>query len=640
MTAHDDIPDLILGSGGSHPGALGLYVRGQSVSTPCFMPLPASVYAVDLDPARGLVACGTSAGLIHLISFDDPANPSSSPKIRRRLHGRPTLSVAFTGDGRLISSDDTGQVLCWDTDPNPGPQVWLTGGPPICALSAPSDLHVFGLRVDGQIFIWDLHTGGPITQLNGLPPIAPFALVRLTPWQTQGRLKLCYPAEDGRLVIIENDPPVIHVRQAHQGRWYSAFTIEDRLVTLGYDDATARFWQWAGDGPTCSDIRPGFETIISAEYVPAADPPIGVAVLASGMASQFGVTTGGLAALESIPGENYRIVAAPTEWMRQRNESRRRREQAEKLQRSIAVAIDEDEAMDYDRSLAELRALGNVAESWVLQAHRSMRTKDQLTELSAWHRLAHEHAEVYRALLPESAERYSFLLTRFGQIEQALIATDGFTEVQLETAPRCADQGLRIAVAALRSARMVVHALSDDRPCLEEVLQACQILDAPPVGSWELRRSAEAILSQVRLEPDQLLEALQTDGMGHLGHRVHATVEPVVWKRGDAFEELDTLLIRLPGTAAGATLRVALRLAPQSGGTVLTRSLLLDLKPTDPTGANGHDHARLIRLASQLQATPAGHVLLAPIHTWLSTTLRRLRGQHLAVGLPSPGGVA
>ena len=516
----------------------------------------------------------------------------------------------------------------------------MMDGPPVCAISASSDAHVVGLGVDGQIFIWGLRHGEPIARLIGLPPISPFALVRLTPWQTQGRLMLAYPADDGRLAIIQSDPPAVHIREAHQGRWYGAFTAGDRLVTLGYDDAGVRFWQWTDDGPVCSDILPGFAAVISAEYVPASDPPTGVAVLGPGIATTFNVTANGLQAADPIPGENYRVVAVPGELLLQRNELRRRQERAEELQQSIAAAIDDDEAIDYGRSLAELEALGGVAESLVLQAHRAMQTGDQLAELSAWHRLANEHSEVYRALLPAHVERYFDLLHRFGQIEHALVAAEGLGEVEPDTALSSAVQGLHIAAAALRAERTVVHALSDDRPDLEEALRASQILGCRPAGSWELRRSTEAMLPQVELRPEQLLEALQTSNAGYLGQRLHATAEPVVWKHDDTVEEHKAVLLRLLDGAAGPTLRVALRLVTRPAGTVLTRSILVDLDSRGPTAEIGQDHASLIRLASQLQATPTCRALLAPINAWLAMTLQRLQGKYVAASLQASGGVS
>ncbi len=66
---------------------------------------------------------------------------------------------------------------------------------------------------------------------------------------------------------------VVCVSAAHEGRWYAAFQVDERLATIGYDDGLIRFWKLADGHPVCIDKRPALYGVTDAEVFCVGSPP-------------------------------------------------------------------------------------------------------------------------------------------------------------------------------------------------------------------------------------------------------------------------------------------------------------------------------------------------------------------------------
>jgi hypothetical protein len=625
MTMPGDIPDLVLGCGGTHPGIVNLVLKDRQAIDAAFVSLPASVYAVDLEPSRRLAACGTRAGLVYLIPLADGLREQLPPETVRLLQGRPVLSLCFTSEGRLVSADETGQVLCWDPGSDSPALRWRQGGSPICAVSAPSDAWVAGLSVEGQVLFWDVQHGRPVSQLAGPPPVSPSALARLIPWQVGDCLLLAYPACDGRLVVVHTNPPAVHECAAHEGRWFGALSMDGVLVTVGHDDAVARVWHWTENGPQCGRVISACSGVIAIQAVARSEPLQAVAVFGDGTATAVTLTPDALEATVPIPGEDFRVVAIPGEFLRCRRESQERGRRATELRGAISMAIQTGEPIDPPDAFDQLEALGCQSESLVLRASQAQRTGDELAELAVLHRLAVERSESHSELGSAWLERYLHLLRQFGQLELALQTAEGIGRRHFEVRDDATMEDLRRAVGAQRAGRTVVHALGNPADRLEKVWEASRILGFSLSGTWELHRSGPVILADVALRAEQLVEALRATGAQTVGPDIQATCEPVLWVHDMLTEEIDVVLIQPIVQPEGPPLRIGLHLAWCPAGTELTRSILVDA---------GMD---LPALAARLQNEAARQTRLAPVNEWIRTTLRRIQSTAIARGLQPLG---
>lgn len=620
MTMPGDIPDLVLGCGGTHPGIVSLVFKDRQTVDAAFVSLPASVYAVDLDPSRRLMACGTRAGMMYLIPLGAQTTEQLPPETARLLQGRPVLALCLTSDGRLVSTDDTGQVLCWDPDCDSPPLRWRQGGPPICAVSAPSEARVAGLGTEGEVLFWDTQ-GCLMVQLTGPAPAGPSALVRLTPWQAGDRLMLAYPARDGRLVVVQTDPPAIHACPAHQGRWFGALTVVEALITVGHDHAVAHVWHWTREGPVSARVVPACSGVIAIRAVVRSEPLQAVAVFGDGTAAAVMLTPDGLEMTVPIPGEDFRVVAAPGELLRCRHDTQQRERRAAKLREAISTAIETGEPLDPPDAFDQLEVLGCPSESFLLRASQARRAGDELAELAALHRLATECPESHPRVGCAWLERYLHLLQRFGQLELALHTGERVAQAPMEAGGQGPMEALRRVVDAQRAGRTVVYAIGDPADRLQKASEASRMLGLPLHGIWELHRSVPVILADVALGAERLVESLCAAGAQAVGPGPQATCEPVIWVHDQAMEEMDLVLIQPIAQPNGPPLRIGLHLAGCPAGTELTRSILADPGTGVP------------ELADRLQQEAARQMRLAPVNDWILTTLRRIQSTAVARGL-------
>ena len=631
--------DLALGLGGDRPGVLCVGHDGQSTATETLVPLPASVYAIDIDPCRALLVCGTRGGMIHTINLgpeDDEQECRDGP---RWLHGRPILSVCLVPDGGLLSADDSGQVLCWREGQQDAPACWTDGGPAICCLNAQHEAVVVGLGVDGGIFFWDSASGRQITRLAGPPPMSPFAVPRLTNWVLGTGVMMAYPTQDGGLAVIDVDPATVRVGPAHAGRWYAAFQLDDRLVTVGCDDGVARIWRWDDDGPVRDAEIEAFPGVTGADVTPAASPADGIAVLDNGGAVTFSMTEEGFRADAALPGDGYRVVATACDRLRRRNASDRQRHRATELREWIASSIESSDGAGLEEALGELEQLGYQSTSLDLQARWARQVGDDLAELEALHRLSAEWSESDPPPAWPSTCRYTELLLQYGQIE---LAADEMARLEpTDRSPRRGPDadGPRILARALRDGRTVVQPLIDGAtPRLEDTIEAARILARPPTVAWELHRSSDVMLPGVRLDPERLAAALDACRDKRPEQVGVVTPRPLLWIRDGTAEEVGAIVIPLiAGADASGPARIALRVAERPAGTELSRSILLDLRSACQPRDCEQASKELLGLAARLQDAASRHALLAPINGWLFVTLRRICGSAAAACLNQPG---
>lgn len=597
--------------------------------------MPASVYAIDLEPVRGLAACATRMGTIHLLSFEAMSDTRPPREIAHLLHGRPILSVCFADTGDVVSADDSGQVLCWRRGQESVPEQWLTNGPVICSVSNQAEPHVVGLGVNGHIICWDPRTGKRVATLVGPPPILPLALARLTSWTSAGRSITVYPAQEGRLAVILNDRLVVHTYRIHEGRFHAIFQTEDRLVTIGHDDGVAKLWRWSNDEPICDSILPAFAGVIDAKWNSHVAPQCGVAVLRSGNAVVFTMASPGLQITHVIPGDSYRVAAAAPERLRRQAASDQAERRATELHHRIMVSIEGDDTVSLEDDLLALERLGHRSASLRLRARRASRTADELAELQALHHLVAEWSGSDRPATRPCLERYIDLLLHFGHIELVGAALHRIEQIDEGLSKACELRGPKLAVEALRRGCMLVREGPARPDHLHSMLQATQLLGSSSDVLWELHRSPPILLPDTTLHPQQLAEALR--GGREADSEQHSSIEtrPVLWMHGRACQEDVSVLLPAFSGHLDQCVRIALRVAATPSGSDVTRSVLL---VTNNKELGGSDDEAL-GLATQLQDDVARMAVLAPVNDRIILTLRKIRGAALAMASDRGGGV-
>ncbi|MCO6438481.1 MAG: WD40 repeat domain-containing protein [Phycisphaerae bacterium] len=631
------IKNLFLTAGGSTPALYSVGADSQMEAEEDRCPLPASAYAIDLNPIQGILACGTRDGTIHVFSASRDGDGQEPPQPTRILAGRAVTSLCFGANGSLISADESGRVLHWRAEDNDAsrPARWSLGGEAIYLLGSTGE-HVIGVGDEGQVLIWREGDGLIEARLAAPAPARPIALARPTTWALHDGAVVAYPARNGQLVVIRADPPSIYVTTAHEGPWYAAFQVDEHLATLGHDDGLIRFWHLAPSRPECIDERPAFHSAMDAEVFGAGSAQ-GVAVLSDGRAVRFAISQDSFTLLHAIPGKGFRAVVGASASAQRAFEMEQRRLRANELQDWIATSIDSEGDTDLHGAFDELDSLGAEDVSLALKAHQAMRAGDLLLELELRHRLVR--------LLPldspdaqPSHERYIALLFEFGQYELALEAIDQSTQATTGGATGNCPPWLHATTKAMNAGREVVFSGPDRAVPVDQMIAAAQLLGRPLAGLWELHRSGRAWIPDAVVQSAHLASAIEYCNHDTFGFDVRTCASRVLWVESGDAQPIEAVVVSPYWDKPCEHFKVLLRTTPAAGGTEITRSILL------AGGAVQSDHeglvcgSRLLEKMAMLREKGGRAAFLAPVNKLLRRTLQGLRGAAAAHNSFSFGG--
>lgn len=618
------INNLFLTAGGSTPAVqhVGADAHVDAEGKGC--PLSASAYAIDLNPTQGILACGTRDGTIHLFPMSRDCEGQEPAKPARLLAGRAVTSLCFAAQGSLISADESGRVLQWWAGNNDAsqPTLWSLGGEPIYLLGSTGE-HIIGLGDKGQILICR-EAGGLIeARLVGPAPARPITLARPATWALHDGAVVAYPARNGQLVVIKADPPSLYVTAAHEGAWYAAFQVDERLATLGHDDGLIRFWHLASSRPECVDERPALHNAIDAEVFGAGSAQ-GVAVLSDGRAIRFGITRDSFVHLGAVPGNDFRAVVGTSVNAQRAFEIGQRQLRANELQDWIAASLDSDGDADLREAFDELESLGAEAVSLALKAHQAMRNGDLLLELKLRHRLVR--------LLPlespdaqPTRERYIVLLLEFGQYEMALEAIDQSAQTTTGGATAYCPPWLHTTKDAMNAGQDVVFSGPERSVPVDQVIAAAQVLGRPLAGLWELHRSGRACIPDAVIQPAHLASAIEDCNHDTFGFDVRTCASRVLWVERCAARLSEVVIVSPYWDEPYEHFKVLLRTTPVAGGTEITRSILL-AGGAIQNGHGGPCDSGLREKMAMLAEQGGRAAFLAPLNKLLRRTLQGLRG--------------
>ncbi len=372
---------LCLGVGGSKPGLRMLWPGADSSRIEIELPVVHSVYSIDVDVERDLIAIGTRAGRIELFSYPRCENESCE-RLHSLLQGAPVLSVCVLPDQRILSADTTGRVLLWSPFDNPASPVSLdTAGELIGSINRLDETHAAGLSSQGKILIWEPSTGRLLRILSGPTPPKQLALVNLVSWPSPQAL--VYPAADGSLVRYKPGDSSVRVWEAHHGGFYACLCDGDYLHTIGHNDGQMKTWDATG---TFIHQRRCPTGIVAGEFMVDGTNRL-LLINDQGHAMIYDLHDEALQPVQKLEGEAYRTVAGPSHSVRQTLAAQWRGSRFQQLKTEIQSKMDRNQVEGLTALHQELVNLGFETVSLAFRARQAAQRQDPIEELKIRRRL-------------------------------------------------------------------------------------------------------------------------------------------------------------------------------------------------------------------------------------------------------------
>ncbi len=372
---------LCLGAGGPRPGLRILWPGADSPRIEIELPLGHSVYSIDVDGERDLIAIGTRAGRIELFSYPNHENESCE-RLHSLLQGAPVLPVCVLPHQRILSADTTGRVLLWRPFDNPSSPVSLdTTGELVGSINRLDETHAVGLSSQGKILIWELSTGRLLRIISGPEPPKQLALVNLVSWPSPQAL--VYPAADGSLVHCKPEDSSVCVWEAHHGEFYACLCDGEYLHTIGHKDGRMKTWDASG---TVIHQRRCPTGIVAGEFLVDGTNRL-LLINDQGHAMIYDLHDDALQPVQKLDGEAYRSVAGPSHSVRQALAAQWRVSRFQQLKTEIQSKMDLNQVEGLNALHQELVDLGFETVSLAFRARQAAQRQDPIEELKIRRRL-------------------------------------------------------------------------------------------------------------------------------------------------------------------------------------------------------------------------------------------------------------
>ncbi|MDD5135637.1 MAG: hypothetical protein PHP01_09555, partial [Phycisphaerae bacterium] len=296
--------NMILTSAGPTAG-IHLYdiLNGQQEKILSFLPFE-SVYALDFYPQTQTLAMGSKAGFIYLVRAAENTKDGQGFSVRKIAQNVAILSVCFVDKDRLAATDTSGRCVIWQLSDQPTAQILSITRQPICNLFRPDKDKLAGISANGKVVIWDLLRNKTDRTFSSAPLAKPTALTKAVFWPVKN--VWAWAARDGILVTYDFNQNKLKTSNVHQGNFYTVLRYQERLLTIGSDDGTAKLWQ--PDSNTPQKILQCPRAIISAVIWENNEPRL-LAVTQNGKAGIYHFGKDSLEPVTHLDGNDFRVAA-------------------------------------------------------------------------------------------------------------------------------------------------------------------------------------------------------------------------------------------------------------------------------------------------------------------------------------------
>lgn len=600
---------ILLGAGGSAPGIRFFDSDAGKTTRIVDLPVGHSPYGFDIDLEQSLLAFGTRAGRIGIISYPPPTAPDGYLSF---LQGAPVLAVCLLANGTLAASDTAGRCLLFRTgDPRGLRDTMDCGRHCICSLLRLPDGNLAGLATDGALLIWDPASRDLVHVADGPKPPRLHALVRMAYWARHGCI--VYPVTGGHVAFYSPGQPDVSTMSAHQGEFYVMMPTPDGLYTVGSEDRLLRIWHQLDGAPAAQYSVPS-GTIAGASVV--TDHMRLVLIGSDGAAGIYQLTADRLEFLQRLEGNAYRTAAGPSYEAVDACNHRHRLANARQLALQIEQNMEQGQTQCLDSLHSQLVELGYSWTSLELRAQMAQRQKDPLAELRAWHQLAQT--------MPADVQKASPFLRQYARVLEATWQLQEAACVYRNASQAAALPDdlawLTKTVGVLGGQDWIVNA---DVP-ISVVAEAATILNKSLVGRWKLTTKHPIVFPEGGLPATSV--AAKYDQVRTERGRPSlpcATVRSLWWICRENTQQVDTILFGSDHIDT-SHLELAVQVLPDRRQTVLAPSILLRILPPTPANDIPSHNTRAAAIADTDRYMPEGDSWMEDVAKMLVESVRRL----------------
>ena len=602
---------LLLGRGGPGPGMTAVGMDGAAVRTVMDTPVGHSVYAIDVDAVNGLIAAGTRAGSVELLSSRQVPGRFERCVLQGCAQGASVLSVCIIDTSYLASADIAARFLLWRLQEQPDKPVALeTRGEQVCSAAWIPSERLVGLTANGKLLFWSVPDFQLLDVVEGPRPSPKLALIRLCHWLNHN--SLVYPAQNGQLVACELDGLRLTVAAAHEGAFYVCIPDGDQLHTIGHADGVMRAWDGVDDSSRECRVPRGIIAGAALDGGPAKFLLVGH----NGEAGTYAVESGSLNRVGSLDGNHYRTISGPSLQARQEHARRQLTSRCEQLRSHCLEELNAGRMDDLEDSHQELVELGAESVSLTLRVQQAVQQQDLISELKARRRLA--------VLMPDQPKssfiRFARVLETTWQLAEAARVRATLVSDDITLDPT---GWLEKATAILAGADWVVQTETPMRLLVE----AATVLERPFVGHWAVATSEPVPFPDGDLTAQSVAakyaQVLAEHGLDDLPN---ARVRRTWWISDDGIERTDIIVFTDAPGRNGPRLCPAIQLVSDGLRDAFIPWTLFDAGVT-PTCAYSNHNFNVLRAYQASTRRGPQPVWPSRLHWAVCSALRRLQNQ-------------
>ena len=541
---------ILLGGASATPGLYGYDIQRDEIRM-VDSSFSASIYALVGDSDRKLVLGGGRQGRIHYYDFNKNQSGSFA-------YGEPLLALCCLEPGRLVVADTKGRCEVLSVVDGTKIKGFATGNETICSL-AKNQKKLFGLSIEGNVFVWDLETLEPTSKIKSIKPSRPFALVDLKYISSIDSM-VAYPGENGRLALLFPDSGETKKITAHRGELFAYCLWQQMILSIGFHDGQLKLWTAAGlVGET--------QLVAGVVKVESLGEDQIIVFDGDGRMSMYRITKHGVQKLSNHSEAFFRsCLAIPNFTLKP--SSRAIQEEVKELVNEITVLVAGKQ--DANKCHNRLLELGYEHLSLNLKADAYIAAGNKIEAAVCYQRIL--------AIIPPNlsvavqiTHQYAFLLENFGLLD-ASIASYRKIESQLTVQPQLLPDLNQAAPESW---------IFDAEKKAPEIAMAAETLKIGLSGRFLLVRIDELHVAEIQIQASELYakykEACQrTEWPQNLEFRLDNAI--IIGEFGNRSLELITIALNPVGTGRYLQLGVMVDSVPI--GSVLTPVVILDCRCT------------------------------------------------------------
>jgi hypothetical protein len=602
-----------LGAGGNDPRIDTLSVDSGETRRLLELPPMHSAYAIDIDE-DGMLAAGTKAGLVYIVSSTGRQKTDEPVPIRQLAQGAPVLSVCWANKSILAVSDTARRCLIWNTNREAPPRPLDTKGETICSLLKLAGL-LAGLSSGGKLLFWEPWQGRLVRTIDVPLPPAVSALVHMVYWPVENALAC--PSRIGHLTLFGLEKEDLRDLEAHEGGFYAISVWGERLLTVGIEDGRMKVWEAGSD-------RPALEFKVAEGVISAAafnDQRAKVLLVeAQGRANFYTAEEDKLRLIGPIAGEDYRTAVVPASERIQALYAQRREEEVRRTVSEIRGGIGRVPDDVIDRLHSRLTDLGYKQVSLALRAERAAQSGNIVGALrfcsSLMQILPQDNAKV-----SASMERYASLLEKAWHMPEADTVCKHILDI---------DPNYRFVVEASNLSEMAKlvreadYVIKPDLP-IEQVIESATVIRKRFAGRYVINSLGPESCGRVRISPEAIEEKYERVRRESEALNLPVAIAEQIWwlsREGHDRTQFVTLGDGASNSMRG--LQFALQVSCGELDTVVTPVVLFDWRHVSPDESVEEGNERASCALRRIGDKALSNAYLAAVHGALRLALRRL----------------